>query len=45
MKLFYRGTTSDRHPAQADNRPFQQVCESGAAYNLKLPWRILSDRS
>jgi hypothetical protein len=34
MKLFYRGTTYARHPSQADNRPFQQVRESGAAYNL-----------
>ena len=34
MKLIYRGTTYDRHPSQADNCPFQQVRESGAAYNL-----------
>ena len=34
MKLTYRGTTYDRHPSQADNRPFQQVREPGAAYNL-----------
>lgn len=34
MKLIYRGTTYDRNPSQASDRPFQQFRESGAAYNL-----------
>lgn len=34
MKLTYRGVTYNRHPSQADNCPFQQVREPGAAYNL-----------
>lgn len=34
MKLIYRGTTYDRHPSQASSRPFGQVREPGAAYNL-----------
>ncbi len=34
MKLIYRGTTYERNPDQAPSRPFQQVRESGRAYNL-----------
>lgn len=34
MKLIYRGMTYERHPSKASGRPFQQVRESGAAYNL-----------
>lgn len=32
MQLIYRGTTYERHPSSG--RPFQQVREPGAAYNL-----------
>jgi hypothetical protein len=34
MKLIYRGTTYERNPSQASSRPFQQVRESGPAYNM-----------
>lgn len=34
MKLIYRGITYERHPSKASGRPFQQVRESRAAYNL-----------
>jgi hypothetical protein len=34
MKLIYRATTYDYHPDKAPSRPFQQVRESGSAYNL-----------
>lgn len=34
MKLIYRGITYERHPSSSSGRPFQQVRESGAAYNL-----------
>ncbi|MGL4623241.1 DUF4278 domain-containing protein [Chroococcidiopsis sp.] len=34
MKLTYRGMTYERHPSKASDRPFVQVREPGAAYNL-----------
>ncbi len=34
MKLIYRATTYDYNPDKAPSRPFQQVHESGRAYNL-----------
>jgi YHS domain-containing protein len=34
MKLTYRGITYERHSSKASMRPFQQVRESRAAYNL-----------
>ena len=34
MKLIYRGITYERHPSSSSGRPFQQVREPGAAYNL-----------
>ena len=34
MRLIYRATTYERNPDQAPGRPFQQVRESGPAYNL-----------
>ncbi len=34
MQLIYRGTTYNRNPNKAPGLPFQQVRESGAAYNL-----------
>lgn len=34
MNFTYRGTTYERHSAKVGDRPFQQVREPGAAYNL-----------
>lgn len=34
MKLIYRGITYERHPSSSSARPFQQIREPGAAYNL-----------
>ena len=35
MKLIYRGITYERYPSSSSARPFQQVREPGAAYNLR----------
>ena len=35
MQLVYRGITYERHPSSSSARPFLQVREPGAAYNLR----------